>query len=82
MMVHKHVQTINVFLVLTSGFTPAHLAAQLEYLSIMKLLVHGKADINMPDGKSGRTPLHHSVETDDLSLAAYLILEVNFNLKL
>ena len=46
----------------------------------MKLLVHGKADINTADGKSGRTPLHHSVETDDLSLAAYLILQVNESL--
>ena len=42
----------------------------------MKLLVYGKADVNLADGKSGRTPLHHAVETDDLSLAAYLILQV------
>jgi ankyrin repeat protein len=42
----------------------------------MKLLVWAKAQVNLPDGKSGRTPLHHAVEADDLSLAAYLILEV------
>ena len=42
----------------------------------MKLLVHGKADINMADGKSGKTPLHHVVEVDELSIAAYLILQV------
>ena len=42
----------------------------------MKLLVHGKADVNMADGKSGKTPLHHVVEVDELSIAAYLILQV------
>lgn len=30
----------------------------------------------MPDGKSGRTPLHHAVERDDLTTVGYLILEV------
>ena len=44
----------------------------------MKLLCRGKANINMPDGKSGRTPLHHAVERDDLSTVGYLILEVCF----
>jgi ankyrin repeat protein len=62
-----------------SGFTPTHLAAQLENLTAMKLLVYGKADVNLADGKSGRTPLHHAVETDDLSLAAYLILQVFYH---
>ncbi|KAL4240500.1 Nuclear factor NF-kappa-B p105 subunit [Mactra antiquata] len=61
------------------GFTPAHLAAQLENLSAMKLLVYGKADVNLADGKSGRTPLHHAVEVDDLSVAAYLILQAGAN---
>ena len=45
----------------------------------MKLLVHGKADVNLPDGKSGKTPLHHVVEVDELSIAAYLILQVKEN---
>lgn len=57
------------------GFSPAHLAAQTGNLSAMKLLVHGKADINLADGKSGRSPLHYSVETDDLSVTGYLLLE-------
>lgn len=57
------------------GYSPAHLACQLENLAAMKLLVWGKANINLPDGKSGQTPLHHAVEVDDLSLAAYLILQ-------
>lgn len=61
------------------GFTPAHLAAQLDNLAAMKLLVYGKANVDLPDGKSGRTPLHHAVENDDLSLAAYLILQTGAN---
>ncbi|XP_060560227.1 nuclear factor NF-kappa-B p105 subunit-like isoform X2 [Ruditapes philippinarum] len=64
------------------GFTPTHLAAQLENLTAMKLLVYGKADVNLADGKSGRTPLHHAVETDDLSLAAYLILQAGANVNM
>ncbi|WAQ97288.1 NFKB1-like protein [Mya arenaria] len=58
-----------------NGYTPAHLAAQSENLEAMKLLVYGRADIDLPDGKSGQTPLHHAVENDELSLAAYLILQ-------
>ena len=65
-------ETIGLF----TGYTPAHIAAQQEDLVAMKLLVHGKADINMADGKSGKTPLHHVVEVDELSIAAYLILQV------
>ena len=55
------------------------MATQHESLDALKLLVYGKADINLPDGKSGQTPLHHAVERDDLSLAAYLILQVRRN---
>jgi hypothetical protein len=42
----------------------------------MRLLSRGKANINLPDGKSGRMPLHHAVERDDLSTVGFLILEV------
>ncbi|KAH3863816.1 nuclear factor NF-kappa-B p105 subunit-like isoform X2 [Dreissena polymorpha] len=62
-----------------NGYTPTHLAARSENLAAMKLLVHGKADVNMADGKSGQTPLHHAVENDGLSLAAYLILQAGAN---
>ncbi|XP_062573284.1 nuclear factor NF-kappa-B p105 subunit-like [Saccostrea cucullata] len=57
------------------GFTPAHIAAQKGNLQAIKLLVRCKADINMADGKSGKTPLHYAVEEDDLSVSSYLILE-------
>ncbi|KAK3091585.1 hypothetical protein FSP39_020963 [Pinctada imbricata] len=58
-----------------SGLTPLHLAAQKGDMEALKCLIRGKADINVPDGKSGRTALHHAVEVEDLSVAGYLILE-------
>ncbi|KAL5018885.1 hypothetical protein ScPMuIL_004607 [Solemya velum] len=57
------------------GLAPVHLAAQTENFHAMKLLVYGKADVNLQDGKSGKTPLHFAVEADNLSVAGYLILE-------
>lgn len=58
------------------GFSTTHLAALTQNCNAMRLLSRGKADINLPDGKSGRTPLHHAVERDDLSTVGFLILEV------
>lgn len=58
------------------GFSTAHLAAITQNCNAMKLISKGKGNINMPDGKSGRTPLHHAVERDDLTTVGYLILEV------
>jgi ankyrin repeat protein len=45
-------------------------------VDMLRLLVHGKADVDLPDGKSGRTALHHAVELDDLPVAGFLLLEV------
>ncbi|ESO88995.1 hypothetical protein LOTGIDRAFT_106471 [Lottia gigantea] len=59
------------------GFCPAHIAAQNGNVEILRLLYKGKACLDLPDGKSGRTPLHHAVESDDLSVASYLLMEVS-----
>ena len=32
--------------------------------------------MDIPDGKSGRTALHHAVELDDLPVAGFLLMEV------
>lgn len=61
------------------GFAPAHIAAQKGNLQAIKLLVRCKADINMADGKSGKTPLHYAAEENDLSVSSYLILEVSLS---
>ncbi|KAK7498584.1 hypothetical protein BaRGS_00010244 [Batillaria attramentaria] len=59
------------------GYTPVHLAAQSSNVDMLRLLVHGRANVDVPDGKSGRTALHHAVELDDLPVAGYLLMEAN-----
>ncbi|XP_070186600.1 nuclear factor NF-kappa-B p100 subunit-like [Littorina saxatilis] len=59
------------------GYTSVHLAAQSGNVDMLRLLVHGRADVDMPDGKSGRTALHHAVELDDLPVAGFLLMEAN-----
>lgn len=59
------------------GYTPVHLAAQSGNVDMLKILVHGCANVDVPDGKSGRTALHHAVELDDLPVAGYLLMEVS-----
>jgi len=46
----------------------------------MKLLVHGKADVNMEAGRCGRTALHFAANTDNLSMVGWLLLEVSHGL--
>ncbi|XP_078577354.1 nuclear factor NF-kappa-B p105 subunit-like [Branchiostoma floridae x Branchiostoma japonicum] len=57
------------------GFTPVHLAVMASNLGALKELVMAKVDVNVPDGKSGRTALHHAVENENLAITGYLILE-------
>ncbi|KAK3907458.1 B-cell lymphoma 3 protein-like protein [Frankliniella fusca] len=44
------------------GFSPLHLAAQGDKVEAISLLIKCGADIDLPDGKSGRTALFHAVE--------------------
>lgn len=53
-----------------------HLAAKAGKVYMMKTLVFGKADMDLLDGKSGKTALHHAVDNDDLPVATYLLTEV------
>nr|AKC01669.1 NF-kB [Mizuhopecten yessoensis] len=57
------------------GLTPLHISAQNQDLTSMKLLMKGKADVNMADGKSGRSAIHYAAGNDDLSIAGWLLLE-------
>ncbi|CAL1527447.1 unnamed protein product [Lymnaea stagnalis] len=59
------------------GYSPVHLAAQAGSVDMLKMLVFGRAQVDLPDGKSGKTGLHHAVDSDDLPVAGYLLLEAH-----
>ena len=75
MFFHKNICPNSVTLLL--GYSPVHLAAQLGDIALLRTLVFGRADADMPDGKSGKTGLHHAVDGGDLSVVAYLLMEVS-----
>ncbi|XP_013405334.1 nuclear factor NF-kappa-B p105 subunit isoform X1 [Lingula anatina] len=57
------------------GFAPVHLAALCGSLQALKVILRVQTDVNIQDGKSGRTALHHAVEKEDLALVGCLLLE-------
>ena len=57
-----------------SGFTPLHLAVQNNQYETVYVLIHElKCDLNIPDGKSGRTALHHALEAQNYHMAKLLV---------
>lgn len=61
------------------GLTPVHLAVLAGSKDSLKLLNSAGAYMSAQDGTSGKTPLHHAVEQDNLPLSGFLILEANCN---
>lgn len=59
------------------GLTPVHLAVLCGSKEALKLLNSAGANMSAQDGTSGKTPLHVSVEQDNLPLSGFLILEAN-----
>ncbi len=59
-----------------SGQTPVHLVAKAGHTQVLKQLVNAKADIDVQDSRSGKTALHHAVESGDLPMTGYLVTEV------
>ncbi|KAL5008049.1 hypothetical protein ScPMuIL_013630 [Solemya velum] len=55
------------------GLCCLHLAAMKSYLSAIRLLLTKGANINVPDGKSGRTILHYAAETGNRILLKLLL---------
>ncbi|XP_022087493.1 nuclear factor NF-kappa-B p105 subunit-like [Acanthaster planci] len=55
------------------GMTAAHISVSSGHLMNLKVLVKNGADVNIPDGKSGRTPLHYAVEQENFSFLSFLI---------
>ena len=59
------------------GYSPLHLAVLGGHLAVVKLLVAAKADVNQPDGRSGRVALHHAAEDANVGITGFLVLEVS-----
>ena len=50
--------------------------AQSGNVDMLRTLIYAQADVNLPDGKSGKTALHHAVDNNDLPVAGFLLTEV------
>ena len=57
------------------GFTPLHLAVQCSHanLDMITYLIHVGANVNKPDGKSGRSALYHAAESGQKGVAQLLL---------
>ena len=62
------------------GMTPAHLAVVSDSSNCLQLLYDAHANMNAPDGKSGRTPLHHAIEKQHLTVAGWLLTTVGVDI--
>ncbi|KAK3787613.1 hypothetical protein RRG08_034316 [Elysia crispata] len=59
------------------GYSPVHLVAQSGNVDMLRTLIYAQADVNLPDGKSGKTALHHAVDNNDLPVAGFLLTEAH-----
>ncbi|XP_078503427.1 NF-kappa-B inhibitor epsilon [Lissotriton helveticus] len=55
------------------GLDCLHIATLTKNLSLISLLLKRKADINIKEGTSGKTPLHLAVELRDRGLVSYFL---------
>lgn len=60
----------------TAGLNAIHVAVMSNSMQCLLLLLGAGADVNAQERKSGRTALHLAVESDNISLAGCLLLEV------
>lgn len=58
-----------------AGLAPVHLAVIGKNLDMLKTLVSSGADVNLADGKMGRSPLHYAVEVEHFPILGYLLIE-------
>nr|XP_054773081.1 nuclear factor NF-kappa-B p105 subunit-like [Lytechinus pictus] len=57
------------------GLAPIHLAVISKNFDVLKMLVSAGADVNIPDGKTGRTAVHYAVEVESFLILGYLLIE-------
>ncbi|XP_041372985.1 uncharacterized protein LOC121386219 [Gigantopelta aegis] len=51
------------------GLTPLHTAVENRDVEMVRLLLENGANVDLPDGKSGRTALFHAAENNQLDIA-------------
>lgn len=61
---------------MVTGLCPIHLAVLANQLSSLRDLLEGGADVESQERSCGRSALHLATETDNVSLAGCLLLEV------
>ncbi|KAK3581723.1 hypothetical protein CHS0354_015491 [Potamilus streckersoni] len=54
------------------GYAPIHTCVEMMSKDLVRQLLDAHADINITDGKSGRTALFHAVETRQLAMVDFL----------
>lgn len=60
-----------------TGLCAIHLAVLASQLSSLRELLEGGANVETPERSCGRTALHLATESDNVSLAGCLLLEVH-----
>ena len=58
---------------LAAGFAPLHLAVQSGDADIVEMLIEAGSNVDVIDGKSGRTPLFHAAEANLTHIASLLL---------
>nr|XP_054758089.1 NF-kappa-B inhibitor epsilon-like [Lytechinus pictus] len=76
---HRQAQSLTLQLRLKNyeGLTCVHLATLRRDIGLLTYLVAIGANVNEPDGKSGRTSLHYAVEMNDFHLVQCLLCELH-----
>ncbi|ELU08708.1 hypothetical protein CAPTEDRAFT_181359 [Capitella teleta] len=58
------------------GFSALHLAVLRDDAKCVKLLIESKlVSVNLPDGRSGRTALHHAVDIESMPIVGQLVID-------
>lgn len=65
---------------MATGLCPIHLAILANQLTSLRELLEGGANVEAQEHSSGRTALHLATESDNVSLAGCLLLEVRTQL--